>query len=56
MSEIFESKWGETKTALTEGLDGNKKKVMNVILENTKRYLSEASYCRCYIAQVTLLL
>ena len=26
MSEIFESKWSETKTALTEGLEGNKKK------------------------------
>ncbi len=43
MSEIFESKWSETKTALTEGLEGNKKKTMDVILENTKRYLSEAS-------------
>ena len=41
MSEIFESKWGETKSALTEGLDGNKKKEMGVILENTKRHLSE---------------
>ena len=41
MSEIFESKWGETKKALTEGLEGNKKKTMDVILENTKRYLSE---------------
>ena len=41
MSEIFESKWGETKSALTEGLEGNKKKVMGVILENTKRHLSE---------------
>ena len=41
MSEIFESKWVETKSALTEGLEGNKKKVMGVILENTKRYLSE---------------
>jgi len=41
MSEIFESKWAETKTALTEGLEGNKKKTMNVILENTKKYLSE---------------
>ena len=41
MSEIFESKWAETKTALTEGLAGNKKKTMDVILENTKRYLSE---------------
>ena len=41
MSEIFESKWAETKTALTEGLAGNKKKTMDVVLENTKRYLSE---------------
>ena len=41
MSEIFESKWGETKAALTEGLAGNKKKTMDVVLENTKRYLSE---------------
>ena len=43
MSELFESKWGETKAALTEGLSGNKKKTMDVILENTKRYLSEQS-------------
>ena len=41
MSDIFESKWGETKQALTEGLAGNKKKTMDVVLENTKRYLSE---------------
>ena len=41
MSEIFESKWGETKQALTEGLAGNKKKTMDVVLENTKRYLAE---------------
>ena len=43
MSDIFESKWGETKQALTEGLTGNKKKTMDVVLENTKRYLAEAS-------------
>ena len=43
MSELFESKWGETKSALTEGLTGNKKKTMDVILENTKRYLSESA-------------
>ena len=43
MSDIFESKWGETKAALTEGLAGNKKKTMDVVLENTKRYLSEQS-------------
>jgi hypothetical protein len=43
MSDIFESKWGETKSALTEGLAGNKKKTMDVVLENTKRYLSESA-------------
>ena len=43
MSEIFESKWSETKTALTEGLACNKKKTMDVVLENTKRYLSESA-------------
>jgi hypothetical protein len=43
MSELFESKWSETKAALTEGLVGNKKKTMDVILENTKRYLSESA-------------
>ena len=43
MSDIFESKWGETKAALTEGLAGNKKKTMDVVLENTKRYLAEQS-------------
>ena len=41
MSDIFESKWGETKAALTEGLQGNKKKTMDVVLENTKKYLAE---------------
>jgi len=43
MSELFESKWGETKSALTEGLTGNKKKTMDVVLENTKKYLAEAA-------------
>ena len=43
MSDIFESKWGETKQALTEGLAGNRKKTMDVVLENTKRYLAEQS-------------
>ena len=43
MSDIFESKWSETKEALTEGLAGNKKKTMDVVLENTKRYLAEQS-------------
>lgn len=34
--------WAETKTALTDGLTGTKKQVMETTLENTKAYLSEA--------------
>ena len=34
--------WSETKTALTDGLTGTKKQVMESVLENTKTYLSEA--------------
>ena len=41
MSELFESRWQDTKNALLEGLEGNKKAVMGVTLENTKRYLAE---------------
>ena len=43
MSELFESKWGETKAALTEGLSGNRKKTLDIVLENTKRALSESA-------------
>ena len=43
MSELLESRWQDTKTALLEGLDGNKKAVMGVTLENTKKYLAEAA-------------
>ena len=43
MSDLFESKWGETKAALTEGLTGNKKKTMDIVLENTRRALSESA-------------
>ncbi len=35
--------WSETKTALTDGLSGTKKQVMETTLENTKRYLAEAA-------------
>ena len=35
--------WSETKTALTDGLTGTKKQVMESVLENTKTYLSEAA-------------
>ena len=35
--------WSETKTALTDGLTGTKKQVMESVLENTKTYLAEAA-------------
>ena len=35
--------WGATKDALTDGLTGTKKQVMESVLENTKRHLTEAS-------------
>ena len=43
MSELLESRWQETKTALLEGLNGNKKSVMGATLENTRKYLSETA-------------
>ena len=43
MSELLESRWQETKSALLEGLTGTKKSVMNATLENTKRYLAETA-------------
>ena len=43
MSELLESRWQETKGALLEGLDGTRKSVMDVTLENTKKYLSESA-------------
>ena len=39
---LFEN-WGVTKDALTDGLSGNKKVVMESVLENTKSYLSESA-------------
>jgi len=43
MSELLESRWQDTKTALLEGLSGNKKSVMAATLENTRKYLSETA-------------
>ena len=43
MSELLESRWQDTKTALLEGLEGKKKSVMGVTLENTRKYLAEAA-------------
>jgi len=43
MSELLESRWQDTKEALLEGLQGNRKSVMAVTLENTRKYLSESA-------------
>ena len=43
MSELLESRWNDTKSALLEGLGGNKKAVMATTLENTRRYLAETA-------------
>ena len=43
MSELLESRWVDTKTALLEGLQGNKKSVMAATLENTRKHLSESA-------------
>jgi len=43
MSEIINENWQGTKTALLEGLQGHKKSVMDVTLENTRRYLAESA-------------
>jgi hypothetical protein len=42
MSELLNSRWVETKEALLEGLQGTKKSVMGVTLENTRKYLMES--------------
>jgi hypothetical protein len=39
--ELLESRWGETKDALLEGLQGSRRTSMAVVLENTRKYLSE---------------
>ena len=39
--QLLESRWDETKEALLEGLKGNRRNSMSVILENTRRYLKE---------------
>ena len=40
---LLEGRWGSTKDALLEGLEGSRRSSMSVVLENTKRYLSEAA-------------
>jgi len=43
MSQLLESRWNDTKTALLEGLQGNKRTVMAATLENTRKYLAESA-------------
>jgi Major capsid protein Gp23 len=43
MSELLNGRWAETKEALLEGLQGTKRSVMGVTLENTRKYLSESA-------------
>jgi hypothetical protein len=43
MSELLTNRWAETKEALLEGLQGTKKSVMSVTLENTRKYLAESA-------------
>ena len=40
---LLESRWGETKEALLEGLQGSKRTTMGVILENTRKMLAESA-------------
>ena len=42
MSQLLNGRWAETKEALLEGLHGNKKTVMGITLENTRKYLVES--------------
>ena len=39
--ELIEGRWNETKAALLEGLSGNRRTTMSMVLENTKKYLAE---------------
>jgi len=42
--KLFESRnWSAAKEALVEGLNGNRKTVMDAVLENTKRYMTESA-------------
>jgi hypothetical protein len=40
---LLESRWGETKEALLEGLNGSKRSTMGVVLENTRKSLMETA-------------
>ena len=44
--ELIESRWDETKTALLEGLSGNRRTTMSMVLENTK-----INFYKVYVAE-----
>ena len=39
--ELLEGRWNDTRAALLEGLTGNRKTSMSMVLENTRKYLIE---------------
>jgi len=43
MSQLLNERWSETKEALLEGLQGNRRASMGVCLENTRRHLAESA-------------
>lgn len=43
MADVLFENWSATKDALCDGLTGNKKTVMETVLENTRRQLTEAA-------------
>lgn len=43
MANLFESNWSATKDALMEGLNGQRKNTMDVVLENAKKQLKETA-------------
>lgn len=42
-NKLFESKWAATKEALLEGLTGSRRESLGVVLENTRKHLTEAA-------------
>ena len=42
-TKLFESNWANTKEALLEGLKGTRRQSMDVVFENTRRYLAESA-------------
>ncbi len=41
--KVITEAWNDTKSALLEGLEGQKRQTMDAVLENTQSYLAEAA-------------